>query len=437
MSWQQIKALREQRAEHRNGMNAILAKAETEKRDLTADETKRFDGLAASAEAASKQIDRYEQVRSLGSNNAAQAAAAAAIAAGLDPDAGMPTQSRATNDDTSETRALRKGESCVEFLRGRGLIGQDEKSVGLGAFLRSALVGPRTEAERRALSQLSLGAGGYTTNAYLSAEWIDSLNAASVVSRAGARLVPMLSDKHHIARVATPPAASWVPELGDVPESTAAFDRVELAAKNVVCQVRCSRELLQDSLNIENILQTTMAAAVAREIDRVALIGNGTSSQPTGVSNTSGIGSVSMGTDGGALISWGKLQDAAYEIAVDNGGTPTAMVAHPRTALALDKLVDANGNPLSPPPSLRDLPLLTTTALSVTEAQGTANNASRVIVGDFSRLLVGVRLAPQIEITPGPLLDSKLQVGFVVWARIDIAVEQASAFSQLVGITPA
>ena len=52
--------------------------------------------------------------------------------------------------------------------------------------------------------------------------------------------------------------------------------------------VKCSRELLDDSLNIGTALPNIITAAMAAEMDRVALEGTGVAPQPTGLRLTVG-----------------------------------------------------------------------------------------------------------------------------------------------------
>ena len=71
--------------------------------------------------------------------------------------------------------------------------------------------------------------------------------------------------------------------------------------------MKISRELLEDSINIGDILTGALANALALELDRVALLGSGTAPEPRGIFNTSGILSQSQGDNGAALTGFGPL----------------------------------------------------------------------------------------------------------------------------------
>jgi HK97 family phage major capsid protein len=67
-----------------------------------------------------------------------------------------------------------------------------------------------------------------------------------------------------------------------------------------------TRQLLQQSSDdVEAIIRSDTVMSQARELDRVSVLGTSTANEPTGIANTSGIGSVTIGTNGGA-ITWAK-----------------------------------------------------------------------------------------------------------------------------------
>src|SRR5207247_8818606 len=131
-------------------------------------------------------------------------------------------------------------------------------------------------------------------------EFIDRLRAAVVTMRAGARTIPLTSDKTTVARLLTDPAAAWRSENGAVASSDPTFDGVVFTPRSLAVVTPVSRELLEDSINIEDMLTLAFVRSFAAELDRVALQGTGTPPQPKGVQNASGIGAVTMGVNGAA-----------------------------------------------------------------------------------------------------------------------------------------
>lgn len=307
--------------------------------------------------------------------------------------------------------------------------------LSLGDLVRAKIMGARTDDERRALSEGTDSAGGYTVPTPLAAEAIDRLRREAVVVRAGALTVPMDSATLSMARLEADPTVAWRAEGGSVGEGDATFGRVLFEAKSLAVLIKISRELAADSINLGAMIDKAVTSAMALEIDRVALFGSGSSNQPTGVVNTSGINTVSMGTNGAALASYDKLIDAIYELHADNV-MPTAGIFAPRTKAALAKLKDANDNPLTVPEMVREVPLLATTGVPINQTQGTATTASSIIYGDFRQLMIGVREEISIR-TFDQLYADTGQIALVAHARVDVQLAHAAAFCQLAGIIPA
>lgn len=313
-----------------------------------------------------------------------------------------------------------------------------ERPAGMsfGDHVRALAVGPRNDAERRALSLGTGSEGGFTVPTQLAAEFIDRLRAKSVAIRAGARTVPMESASLAIARLDTDPAVTWRLENSLIDDSDPTFSRMLLEAKAVAGIVKVSRELLTDSVNVSEMLTNAFAQAMALELDRVAIWGDGLDGGPIGITGTSGINEVSMGTNGAALASYDKLIDAVYEMQLDNAEDPTAAIWHPRTGSALAKLKDGQSNPLVAPEMIAKIPKLATTAAPITETQGTATNASSIVFGDFRNLFIGLRDEMNITVLKERYADYG-QVGFLCWMRADVQLAHKASFSRLKGIIPA
>ena len=68
---------------------------------------------------------------------------------------------------------------------------------------------------------------------------------------------------------------------------------------------------------VEALLRIDMIEAIAQKIDQTAINGTGSSNQPTGILNTTGIGSVALATNG-AAPTIDKLIDSKGEVAIDS-----------------------------------------------------------------------------------------------------------------------
>jgi HK97 family phage major capsid protein len=358
-----------------------------------------------------------------------------------------------------EVRAFAEGPSAVpEGFDGQILRGQDGSRVpvlearhrlvdflppsesraaelGLGGFLRALYGGPQTELERRVLAEGSVGAGGAFVPTPLSAEVIDLLRANTAAFQAGARTIPMTSQTQKFARVTADPVGGWRAENASIAVSDPTFDAVTLTAKSWALIVKLSRELLEDAQNLDAELRAMFARVAALALDGAILWGTGSSNQPQGVANTSGIQVVSMGTNGAAFTGWTPVLDAVAALETANVTDITAMVFAPRTSRVIYGLTDAMGQPLQLPPRIAAIPRLVTSAASIAETQGTASTASSILLGDFSQVYVGMRTALQINVLNERYADTG-QVAFVLWMRADVAVAHPAALARIEGIIP-
>ena len=123
----------------------------------------------------------------------------------------------------------------------------------------------------------------------------------------------MTSNSLTLARVTGDPTISWHGENNAITASDATLGAMTLYAKTVVCLVKLSLELSQDSANIEQILATTITSAMANAIDSAGL--NGVDAAVTGVVNLADRNRV---TGIGAPTSWDFAIDGMYELMADN-----------------------------------------------------------------------------------------------------------------------
>jgi HK97 family phage major capsid protein len=206
--------------------------------------------------------------------------------------------------------------------------------------------------------------------------------------------------------------------------------------------VLLSRELLEDGQNVDTQLRSVFANAAGLALDKAILYGTGTSNQPTGIVNTAGILTVSMGTNGANFGSYGgsngiysAILDSVLALDNANAGTLSAMIMAPRTSRTISGFVDGMGQPLQMPPRLANVPKLVTTSVPINETQGTSSLGSSLLIGDFSEVFVGLRTALQISVLHERYADSG-QVAYLCWLRADVAVSRPATIARLQGIIP-
>ncbi len=120
--------------------------------------------------------------------------------------------------------------------------------------------------------------------------------------------------------------------------------------------VRVSRELLADGQNVSAVLEGVMSRVAALALDQAILFGTGSSNQPTGITNTSGISTASMGVNGATPASYADILNAILALQTANSNTVSAMLMHPRSARTYNGLVNTLGDAMRMPPVLQDIP---------------------------------------------------------------------------------
>ena len=127
------------------------------------------------------------------------------------------------------------------------------------------------------------------------ANFIDLLRNNSVLDQAGATILTGLQGNIAIPRQSGAATAYWVAEGGAPTESQQAIQQVSMVPRTCGAFTDISRKLLiQSSIDVEQMVRNDIAKVIALEIDRAALYGTGSSNEPLGLHNTSGIGTESI-----------------------------------------------------------------------------------------------------------------------------------------------
>ena len=186
-----------------------------------------------------------------------------------------------------------------------------------------------------------------------------------------------------------------------------------------------------------SLIRNDFVALLADAIDTAAINGSGSSNQPTGILNTSGIGSVAGGTNG-ASPTLDHLLDLKKEIAVDNAYVATCgFLTNAKVESVLGKLKDSQGQYFL---SLYGAELsrsqIAGRRFEVSNnvpsnlTKGSGSNLSAVVYGNFSDLLIG--LFGTLEILVNPYTDfAKGTTGIRALQSIDIAVRHAESFAAM------
>ncbi|MFD9909409.1 phage major capsid protein [Streptomyces sp. NPDC059063] len=329
---------------------------------------------------------------------------------------------------------LRKGQTFTQWSRDNGHSDRDHEGLNFDKLIRGMATGKwkDADAERKALSEGTLSAGGYLVPTPLASNVIDLARNQMRVAQAGATFVPMTAQTLKIARLTGEGTPGWRNENAAITAADMTFDSVTFTARSLNRLVTMSVELFEDSdPSASNVIANSFAQQIALEMDRVALRGSGTSPEPRGVLNTAGVTSTSHGANGAAITNYDFHLDAVGAVR-NNNFEPSYHIQAPRTNTSLSKLKEATTNAyLQPPTSM--LPMLPTKQVPVNLTVGTSTDCSEIYTADWSQLGIGIRTEFRIEFLRERYADNG-QVAFLAWLRGDIQVFQPSAFVVDVGV---
>ena len=251
-------------------------------------------------------------------------------------------------------------------------------------------------------------------------DFIDVLRNQSSVMAAGATMLRGLSGSVVIPKKTAASSGGWIATEGNAAsESEFTSGSVTMSPKVIGAYTDVTRLLLQQSsLDIENLIRDDLTQSIAIAIDLGALAGSGSSGQPTGVKNTSGVNTTTFAA-----------------------ANPTfAEIVGMESAVAADNALLGNLSYICKP---ADYGTLKTTSKDsgsgqfVVEPDGRMNGynvvrSNQVTAGDFyfgnfGDLLIGMYGSLDITVDPYSLSNTG-SIRIVALQTVDVAVRHAVSF---------
>ena len=296
---------------------------------------------------------------------------------------------------------------------------------------------------KRDLTVGTATAGGHLVGTdHLGDQFVDALRSRLVFNELGARFMTGLKGDVAIPKLATGVSAGFVAENGATSEVNAVFSQITMSPKSLGAFTDISRLLMiQSDPSVEQIIRDDLLNAIAQKVEDVAIEGGG-SNEPTGITGTTGIGSVAIGTNGGDLT-WQAITDLVKEVEVDNAainGNTLAYLTNPKVKshmASTPKVASTDSVMLMDAPwnSLYGYDLAITNNVPSDLTKGTLDPASAMIFGDFSQLMMGFFSTPDILIDPFTA-GSTGAIRIRVMQELDIAVRHAQSFAACLDIDP-
>ncbi len=269
--------------------------------------------------------------------------------------------------------------------------------------------------------------------------WIDALRNRTVILNHGATLITELTNFLDIPRLVTPAVTQFVAENAQFPISDETWERVQLRPRSAGGIVEISRTMLLASAapGIEDLVRSDLTAGIARTIDAAALTGTG-NTQPLGILNTPGIGSVALGTNGGPLTFAcisdliGTVQDAN----ADADAETFMFLGSPRVRRAAAKLTDNQARPLGLPVVFQNMEAVFSNQVPNNGTKGSGTGLSTLLFGDVSSVFVGMWGAG-VEVLVNPFASDPYTRGNVqvrVICTCDVALRHPAQWAAITDI---
>ena len=261
--------------------------------------------------------------------------------------------------------------------------------------------------------------GNLVATDLLAGSFIDILRNRMAIMQAGTTVLSGLTGNISIPRQTAASTAYWVGEGSAPTESQQAFDQVNMSPKTLGGFTDFSRKtLLQASIDVEQFVRNDLAKVLALELDRAGIYGTGSSNQPTGLTQTTGIGSQTLA--GGNYGTFAEIIGMETDVAsanADAGALKYIFNAAARGALKSTEKASSTAQFVWEGNEVNGYPAIVSNQL--------ANNDA--LFGDFSQLIMGTWSGVDLTVDPYAGATSG-NVRVIALQDVDFAVKQPGAF---------
>lgn len=433
-----LKELQEERSQKYADGQALLTLADTEKRELTADEKVQFKALVDEGKKLDEAIEEKREQDEFTKRNV--------ILKGF-PVGDAPKE-------TKEEKNLRNF-SVVKMIRSvvdnKPLDGIEkevhEEGVKearlnsqeiLGIAIPSYLIQNRDNSVT-AGSQPADGAAIVEKDVRDDLSMLDMLRNELVCRRLGATYLNDLVGNVAFTRLTERPVATWKSEIAQLDKSNMKFAADELTPKRLgTYTVQSLQFLRQTSPSIERLTRQEIAYSIAEGVDVAAIAGTGADGQPTGILNHSGVatlntaslGAAGLGTNGGALTRGSLIKLRTALLARNIRGRRLAFLLNAATQGTLTNTPIATGSDkfILEGNDLLGYPTVMSNMVPSNLDKGDADGIlSAMIFGDWSELYIAQWGGIDLLVDPYTMAGTG-QVKIVAQGFFNVLIHRPEAF---------
>lgn len=317
----------------------------------------------------------------------------------------------------------REAEVSQELVRRSGGIAPK------GILVPTATLSTRTQVVGTAGS-----AGNLVGNDFHPEAFIPPLRNASVVMQMGCTVLPGLIGNAILPRQDNATGGAWVAEDAAPSETNLSFSQLTLTPKTVSGNISWSRQAALQALPaMEEIVRADLSAQLGIALDRAAIAGSGSSNEPRGILNTAGIGSVALGTNGGAP-SLDAMIDLETAVTMANAGIGNlSYLTNDRMRGKLKKTEEFSGTGTQvwgKDNRVNGYAAFSSQNVPSNLTKGTGTGLSAMIFGNWAELVIGLWGALDLIVDPYTY-STQGRVRISAFLSADISVKHAASFAAI------
>jgi len=293
---------------------------------------------------------------------------------------------------------------------------------------------------KRDFTTSSGGGSNLIATDLLAGSFIEMLRNRVMLLKLGAKTLSGLVGNVAIPKQTGGATMYWIGEGDTVTENNPTIAQLALTPKTVAGLTDISRKLLQQSsIDVEEFVRNDIINGVKIAIDLAGITGTGSDNQPTGILNTSGIGAVAIGDNGGAPT-WTHIVSLWKEVAIDNadyGATAYLTNAKVIGKLAVtEKATNTAKFIVEKFPGPDGITEIAGARCGVSNqvpsnlTKGSGTNLSAIIFGNFADLIIAMWGGLDVLVDPYTGSASGT-VRIVVYQDVDIGIRHPESFAAI------
>jgi|GEM_PF-2795528 len=257
-------------------------------------------------------------------------------------------------------------------------------------------------------------------------QFVDLRRESMTVAQLGARTMTDAKGNVHIPKQTSGGQAVWLDEHESVSESDAAYETIESRPRTLAVMMGMSRRV---DINAQpsgmDLMRREIATTAGVELNRAALVADGSGNQPTGLLASNGlqVQPLTAAANYSDLVTYQQKLAEAHALVGSPGWLTT-----PKGYSFVRSMQRSPDTPvMTSPRVLVDHPIAQTTHLS--DEGGAGSDETTLLIGDFSQMMIV--MWGGIDVLPNPYADSVYSKGgmlITLFMDADVVILRPESF---------